>query len=143
MIAPACIELGRIMVREYRAKKLNRISQKLTHTPPCTPQMNLNTVVTYLAQQLESWKALPYYCPCTQDLNNYRKTSELLQACGHDVHELNAAIITTEKAFKELKFAREQAVARFTAEGVCFTVDEDKRRELEAKRKEIEATALQ
>jgi len=103
--------------------------------------MNLNTVVTFLCQQLESWTT--YYCPFTEELKNYRKTSELLQACGYDVHELNAAIIAAEKANLELRKARERAVARFHAEGVCFTVDEDKRSELEAKHKEIEARALQ
>jgi hypothetical protein len=31
-----------------------------------------------------------------------------------------------------LRAAREKAVARFKADGVCFTVDEAKRKELEA-----------
>ena len=137
------IELTRTMVREHRGKKLNRISQRMAHPVPCTTQMNLNKVVTILCQQLESWKSSPYYCPFTQELKNYRNSSELLQACGHDVHELNVAIIATEKAFQELKVARDRAVARFHTEGVCFTVDENKRSELEAKRKEIKARALQ
>jgi nitrite reductase/ring-hydroxylating ferredoxin subunit len=58
----------------------------------------------------------------------------LLAACGHITEELDSAIITADKAIEDLKVARERAVARFKANGVCFSVDESKRKEIEAAR---------
>jgi hypothetical protein len=64
----------------------------------------------------------------------HRQTSALLGACGHDNGELEAAIAGAEKAFDALVAARTRAVARFKAEGVCFSVDESERKGIEEAR---------
>ncbi len=67
-------------------------------------------------------------------LDGDRKTSELLGACGHNNQELEGAITAAEKAFEDVRTAWNLAVAWFKADGVCFTVDETKRKEIEVAR---------
>jgi hypothetical protein len=67
-------------------------------------------------------------------MDQHKETSALLTACGHTTEELDSAIVTADKAIENLKAARERAVAWFKAEGVCFSVDESKRRKIEAAR---------
>ncbi len=112
--------------------------------------MELKTVVKYLNMQLDGWcKSNPFYCVIAATMDEYKKTSSLIGACWHDNRELEDAIAGADTAFKLLKAARERAVARFRAHGVCFHVCEAKRKELEAggerlhvceaKHKELEA----
>ncbi len=51
-------------------------------------------------------------------LEDFKKSSGLLGACGVDNRELESAIATAEKAMDNLKRCRELTVARFKAEGV-------------------------
>ncbi len=70
----------------------------------------------------------------TVTMNEYKKTSARLGACGHGNRELEGAIACADKALEAPKAARERAVAQFRAEGVSFSVDEGKRKEVEAAR---------
>ncbi len=77
-------------------------------------------------QQLDGWcKSTPFYCPCAihLDRDEFKKTSILLGASGHDNRELESDRHSGQTN-RELKAARDRAVARCKAEGVCFTVDE-------------------
>ena len=58
----------------------------------------------------------------------------LLGARGHDTRELDQAITDARVVLDRLVAARDKAVARFNAEGLCFTVDEGKRKEVKAAR---------
>jgi hypothetical protein len=97
--------------------------------------MDLPTVVTHLNLQLDSWcYELSCFCPMNKKMDEYRQTSNLIKACGHDTRELDEAIIGSGKAFELLKAACKEAVDLFKAKGVCYTVNEGKRKELEAAR---------
>ncbi len=99
----------------------------------CGLVMDLCAVTAILAGQLDTWDRYgPYYSPVTTVLDYDRKTSALLSACGYDNRELESAITAAEKAFEDVRRARNLAVARFKAEGVYFAVDETKRSEIEA-----------
>ncbi len=90
----------------------------------CLFVMDLCTVTTILSMQLDGWDGYgPHYCPVKAVLDGHRKTSVLLGACGHDNRELEGAITAVGEAFEKGRTALELAVARFEADGVCFTVD--------------------
>jgi hypothetical protein len=97
--------------------------------------MDTNYLATFLAKRLD--EMLPhggYYCALTGSMAPYRETSSLVYACGHDTAELDRCISAVEKAIADLKAAREKAVVKFKADGVCFIVDETRRREIEQAR---------
>ncbi len=94
--------------------------------------MDVSSVVTFLTMQVDSWGNGPFYCPIGNKMADYAKTAELIRACGHDTRELDQAITDANKAFERLFAAREKVVTRFKTEGVCFAVDETKRKEAEA-----------
>ena len=83
--------------------------------------MELPTLTRFLCLQLDEYGQFCH--PFAVELNTFRQTSALLEACGHDTGELDAAILAAERASLELKAARERAVARFKTGGVCFTVE--------------------
>jgi hypothetical protein len=64
-------------------------------------------------------------------LSQYKESQKLIQACGHDTTELEHAIDAAFKANLELEMARHKAVCRFKSDGICFLVDETRRRENE------------
>jgi hypothetical protein len=87
--------------------------------------MDLSTVKHYIGLQLDGWaKTSPLYCPISAHLDDFKKTSGLLGACGHDIRELDSAITVADKAFENLKAVRERAVLRFKAEGISSSTDE-------------------
>ena len=49
-------------------------------------EMNPNTVTTILASQLDQWcvGGNSLWCPLSYRMDEYRQTSALLGACGHD-----------------------------------------------------------
>jgi hypothetical protein len=98
--------------------------------------MNLNTVKHYLGLQLDGWaKASPLNCPIVAHLDDFKRTGGLLEACGHDTRELHSAITMADQAFENLKFVRDQAVARFKSEDLSVpTTDELKHKEAKAAR---------
>jgi hypothetical protein len=97
--------------------------------------MEMPSVVGYLNMQLDLWCFdMTFYCRVGSRMEEYRKTNQLIKACGHDTRELEGAIAHADKAFELLKAAREKAVAQFKVDGVCFTVDKAKSKELEAAR---------
>ena len=98
--------------------------------------MDLKTLVDFLNLHVDELDRRSFYCDFDNSLDPYKNTARLIQACGHDTTELQNAIFAAEVAISALKKAREKAVCRFKQDGVCFTVDE-------TKRKEIEATNLQ
>jgi hypothetical protein len=100
--------------------------------------MDLKTIKTFVAMQLDGWsKPTSMFCPVANRLDEYKNTSALLGAWGHDNTELESAITTTVSAFEHLKAARNRAVNRFMAEGVSSsTTDEPKRKEAKAARLE-------
>jgi hypothetical protein len=64
-------------------------------------------------------------------LSQYEESQKLIQACGHDTSELEHAIDAAFKANLELEMARDNAVSRLKSDGICFLVDETRRRENE------------
>ena len=99
---------------------------------PNTQEMDTNYLVNFLSRRLDSIGG-PFstcYCFFEGALSEYREAASLLGACGHDTSELKHAISEAEKAIKVLKVQREIAVSRFKANGVCFTVDGRKRKEI-------------
>ena len=97
--------------------------------------MELRTVTTFLGGQLDQWcRRSEFWCPVSNALGEYRQTSQLLGACGHDNRELDAAIAGADTAFGVLVAARERAVRQFKEDGVCFSVDERRRKEWEEAR---------
>lgn len=67
-------------------------------------------------------------------LTPYKETEQLIRACGHDTTELHQAILAASETFDRLQNAREKAASKFKAQGVCFTVDEARRQEIEQSR---------
>ena len=97
--------------------------------------MNRTTITSFIAKQLDQWdRRIAPWDQATYRMDDYRQTSELLGACGHDTRELDQAITDTRVVLDRLVAARDKAVARFKADGVCFTVDEGKRKEVKAAR---------
>lgn len=64
-------------------------------------------------------------------LTPYSETQKLIEACGHDASELEQAIDAAGKAVAKMEIARYKVVTKLRADGVCFIVDESKRKELE------------
>ena len=92
-------------------------------------EMNTSTIATFLAKQLDQWdRRIAPWDQATYRMDDYRQTSELLGACGHDTRELEKAIIDARVVLDRLVAARNKAVARFKAEGVIFVVDESNRK---------------
>ena len=75
--------------------------------------MELNSVTTIMSTQLDGWCISHSF---VDHMDQFKKTSALIGACGHDNRELEIAIAEADKAIENLKSAREQAVARFKAE---------------------------
>jgi hypothetical protein len=91
-------------------------------------EMDLSAVTYYMGLQLDGWaKSTTFYCPIVAYLDEFKKTSGLLGACGRDIRELDSAITTADQAFQNRKAARGRAVARFKAEGMASTTGEPKR----------------
>ena len=96
--------------------------------------MNTNTIATFLANQLDQWGGRGYsWDQATYRMDEYKQTSALLGACGHDTRELDQAITDSRAVLDRLVVARDKAVARFKADGVVFVVDESRRKEIEAR----------
>jgi hypothetical protein len=70
-------------------------------------------------------------------LSQYEESQKLIQACGHDTSELEHAIDAAFKANLELEMARDNAVSRLKSDGICFLVDETRRRENEFSEKQL------
>jgi hypothetical protein len=97
--------------------------------------MDLRAVTTILGMQLDKWcVSNSFWCPMKHALVEYKQTSALLRACGHDNRELEEAIAGVDKALDVLTAARERAVERFKTEGVSLSVYESKCKEIEARR---------
>jgi hypothetical protein len=98
-------------------------------------EMDLSKAKYYMGLQLDSWcKSTSFYCPIVAYLHDYKKTSGLLGACGHDTRELDDAIATADKAIENLKAVLERAVARFKAEDISLPIDELNHKEAKAAR---------
>jgi hypothetical protein len=63
-----------------------------------------------------------------------KDVQKLIKACGHDTSELDQAIIEAHKALLRLDLVQEQERCRFKANGICFFVDESKRKEIALER---------
>ena len=101
--------------------------------------MDKQTIVKYMHTQLKTLLPInPFCCHVTRVLVEHKQGSALLAACGQNTEELDQAIAATEKEFKNLKTARERAVARFKVLNRHFlpTTDEPKRKEAKAARLE-------
>jgi hypothetical protein len=87
--------------------------------------MDLSTVKHYIGLQLDGWaKTSPLYCPISAHLDDFKKTSGLLGACGRYIRELDSAITVADNAFQDLKEARERSVALFKEEDLSLPTDE-------------------
>ena len=71
------------------------------------------------------------YCRLEYALNDYRETASLIGSCGHDTSDLVLAIAEVENALVVLRAERVKAVVKFKEDGVCFIVDESKRKAIE------------
>ncbi len=67
-------------------------------------------------------------------LTPYVETQKLIEACGHDSSELEQAIKAAGEAVAKMDIVRHKVVTKLKADGVCFVVDESKRKELELSR---------
>lgn len=94
--------------------------------------MDLKTVVDFLNSHVDELGGTSYFCNFTNGLARYKETERLIKACGHDTAELQIAIDAFEVTARALEKAREKTVCKFKADGVCFVVDEKKRKEIEA-----------
>lgn len=92
--------------------------------------MDLRTVVDVLNARVDELGRGCYW-ETASFLVRYRETQKLIQACGHDTSELEQAIDAAGKAVAEMEIVRDKVVSRFKANGVCFIVDESKRKEIE------------
>ena len=99
-------------------------------------EMNTDTITAFITKQLDEWCGRGYSWDKlgTYRMDDYKQTSTLLGACGHDTRELDQAITDARVVLDVLVAARDKAVARFKAEGVYFTVDESRRKEVKAAR---------
>jgi hypothetical protein len=91
-----------------------------------------NALAQYLSFKLDSTKPCNYWCPITAELNKYKETKLILEASGHDTHDLQKAIELFSVATQHLKAVQEASIAKFKKEGVCFIVDHQKAAELES-----------
>lgn len=97
--------------------------------------MNLDTVVEILNSRLDELiKNIEWSQNGKYFLVPYRQSEKLIQACGHETTELHEKINAAEVSLGELEEARKKAVCKFKSEGVCFVVDEARRKENEASR---------
>jgi hypothetical protein len=72
--------------------------------------------------------------PVVAYLDDFKKTSGLLGACGHYIRELDSAITVADNAFEDLKEARERSVALFKEEDLSLPTDELNHKEAKAAR---------
>jgi len=96
--------------------------------------MDLPTLITILNTRVDELSRSGCFCGFTPVLAPYRETKKLIQACGHDTSELESAINAADQALTQLELTRDKVACRFKADGVCFTVDESKRKEIEMAR---------
>ena len=95
--------------------------------------MNLSTVTDVLNARVDDLSRRG--CPCWEGvLIRFREAGKVMGACGHDTSELEQAIDVVEKAMIEMNRVRDKVVSKFKADGICFCVDENKRREIEIAR---------
>jgi hypothetical protein len=91
--------------------------------------MNLPLLKAFLTESVEG-AFYPNFCRFNMELDQYKKTASLIQACGHDTADLVLAIAAVERAVIVLKAEREGVVRKFKTEGVCCAVDESKQTEM-------------
>jgi hypothetical protein len=93
--------------------------------------MHLVTVVDVLNARVDELCMPSSFFGFGQEMTRYKEVQKLIKACGHNTSELQQAIDAADKAISELTMVRDKVVGKFKHDGVCFTVDESKRKEIE------------
>lgn len=96
--------------------------------------MDLPKVLDFLHSRVEQLCRTNSLYSVTYVMAPFKETEELIRACGHDTTELQQAILAASETFDRLERARDKAACKFKAQGVCFTVDEARRQEIEQSR---------
>lgn len=93
--------------------------------------MDFNFLGMFLNDRLDELSRTHMFNGTSAVLQRYRDVQKLIKACGHDTRELDQAIIEAHEALIRLDQVQEQTKKRFKANGICFVVDESKRKEIE------------
>jgi hypothetical protein len=93
--------------------------------------MDLPTLTMFLNARVDELANQACCCGFTHVLTPYNETKKLVQACGYDTSEFERAINVADQALTQLEMARDKVACRFKADGVCFVVDESRRKEIE------------
>jgi hypothetical protein len=80
---------------------------------------------TYLFRVLDKIEQ-SYYCKLTHALLDYKETSALLQAAGHETVYLDKEIDEIQNSIIRLKIVNAAAVLKFRKEGINICTDTDK-----------------
>jgi hypothetical protein len=93
--------------------------------------MDPDWLVNFLNGYLEKQRSCRFYDPMLTEMNRFRETSKLLQACGHKTEELDEAIADTMQSVQRLNLAQENAISKWKQQGVYFVIDRQKAIDIE------------
>lgn len=96
--------------------------------------MDLNFLTVLLNNRVDELTMTSFMNNTSAVMRRYKDVQTLIKACGHDTRALDQAIIEAREALLRLDQVQEQARCKFKADGICFVVDESKRKEAELER---------
>jgi hypothetical protein len=79
-------------------------------------------ITQFINARVDTLTRASCYCPFYSGVQGYHELELTLQAAGHDMSELHAAIKETLESVVKLKAVRDKAVERFNQQGFLFTV---------------------